>query len=54
MAVRAEQKLEAALIATDKHLTDLVAKVGEPTAEQIARAEAITKRILTKSARKPR
>jgi hypothetical protein len=48
MAVRAGQKIEAALKATDEYLADLVAKVGEPSAEQTAEAEAITKRILSR------
>jgi hypothetical protein len=45
---RAELIRKAALRSTDEYLLELVAKVGEPTAEQTARAETITTRILTK------
>ncbi len=46
IAARAALRRAAALQATDEYLADLVAKVGEPTAEQTAMAEAITNRIL--------
>jgi hypothetical protein len=46
MAVKYAAKRKAALKATDEYLAELVVKVGEPTPEQIARAEAIVKRIL--------
>jgi hypothetical protein len=46
IAVKYAAKRKAALKATDEYLADLVAKVGEPTAEQTAKAESITNRIL--------
>ena len=51
IAVRAEMKRHDALDATDEYLADLVAKVGEPTAKQTAKAEAITNRILSRQLR---
>jgi hypothetical protein len=48
IAARAALRRAAANKATDEYLADLVAKVGEPTAEQIARAEAVTNRILSR------
>jgi hypothetical protein len=45
-AARAELRRAAAMQATDEYLADLVAKVGEPSAEQTAEAEALTNRIL--------
>jgi post-segregation antitoxin (ccd killing protein) len=51
IAVRAEMKRQDALDATDEYLADLIAKVGEPTAEQTAKAEAITNRILSRQLR---
>ena len=44
-AVRAELERRAALDATDRYLVELAADVGEPTPRQMARAEAITRRI---------
>jgi hypothetical protein len=49
IAARAALKRAAAMKATDEYLTDLVSKVGEPTAEQTAKAESITKRILSRT-----
>lgn len=46
IAARAALRRAAAIQATDEYLTDLVAKVGEPSAEQTAEAEALTNRIL--------
>ncbi len=44
-AVRAELRRQELLEGTDRYLADLVAEVGEPTAEQSARAESIARRI---------
>jgi len=44
-AVRAEIQRRDALAATDEFLSELVAEVGEPSAEDRARATAIARRI---------
>ena len=44
-AVRAEIRRLALLEETDRYLEDLVEKVGEPSAEALARAEALSRRI---------
>jgi hypothetical protein len=44
-AVRAEVRRQDLLAATDAYIADLVAEVGEPTREQMTRAEAIARRI---------
>lgn len=44
-ALRAELERRQALDATDRYLAELAADVGEPTPRQMARAEAITRRI---------
>lgn len=44
-AVRAELERRAALEAADHYLAELAADVGEPSPRQVARAEAITRRI---------
>ena len=44
-AVRAELRRQALLDETDTYLTDLVAEVGDPTPDEIARAEAIARRL---------
>lgn len=46
VAVRAELERRQALDATDLHLTELEAEVGEPAARQQARAEAIVRQVL--------
>jgi hypothetical protein len=46
IAARVALRRAAAIQATDEYLADLVAKVGEPSAEQTAEAEALTNRIL--------
>lgn len=51
IAVRAEIRRQDALKATEEYLADLVAKVGEPTPAQTAKAEAITARILNRQLR---
>ena len=45
VAVRAEIERRDVLDATDYYLTELAAEVGEPTARQQARADAIVRRI---------
>lgn len=44
-AVRAELERRSALDATDAYLTELAADVGDPTPRQLARADAIVRRI---------
>jgi hypothetical protein len=44
-AVRAELRREAILEATDRYLDDLVREVGEPDAEQQARAGDVARRV---------
>ena len=45
VAVRAELERRNVLEATDDYLTGLAAEVGEPTARQQSRADAIVRRI---------
>ena len=44
-AVRAELRRQELLERTDEYLADLVAEVGEPSPRELARAEAIARRI---------
>jgi post-segregation antitoxin (ccd killing protein) len=44
-AVRAELERRVALEETDAFLDELVSEVGEPSRRQVARAEAIARRI---------
>lgn len=44
-AVRAELRRQALLEATDAYLTELIDEVGEPTPDEMARAEAIARRL---------
>ena len=44
-AVRAELRRQELLEHTDSYLAELVAEVGEPSARELARAEAIARRI---------
>ena len=44
-AVRAELRRQALLEETDAYLTELIAEVGQPTPDQMARAEAIARRL---------
>lgn len=44
-AVRAELRRQGLLAETDRYLTELRAEVGEPSADQLARAEAVARRI---------
>ena len=45
IAVRAELERRDVLEATDAYLAELAAEVGEPTARQQSRADAIVRRI---------
>jgi post-segregation antitoxin (ccd killing protein) len=44
-AIRGEVKRRDILAETDRYLAELVAKVGEPTAKELAKAEAMARRI---------
>ncbi len=44
-AVRAELRRQDLLAETDRYLADLVAEVGEPGPQELARAESIARRI---------
>jgi post-segregation antitoxin (ccd killing protein) len=44
-AVRAELRRRALLDETDAYVAELVDEVGEPTADEIARAEAIARQL---------
>ena len=44
-AVRAELRRQELLGHTDAYLAELVAEVGDPSASELARAEAIARRI---------
>jgi len=44
-AVRAELQRRDALEATDSYLDELAAEIGEPSRRQVARADAIARRI---------
>ncbi|MCU0268210.1 MAG: hypothetical protein MUF83_06125 [Acidimicrobiales bacterium] len=44
-AVRAELRRQSLLDATDTYLAELIDEVGEPTPDEIARAEAIARRL---------
>jgi hypothetical protein len=44
-AVRAELERRGALDAVDEYLAELGEEVGEPTARQMSRADAVTQRI---------
>jgi post-segregation antitoxin (ccd killing protein) len=51
-AVRAELRRRQLLEETDAYLAELVAEVGEPSADDVARAEEITRRILDHQAKR--
>ena len=44
-AVRAELERQPALEAADRYVEELVSEVGDPTAEEVARADAIVRQI---------
>ena len=48
-AVRAEVRRQELLAAGDEYLTELLAEVGEPSPDELARAEAIARRIAGRS-----
>ena len=45
-AVRAELRRRALIDETDAYLSELVAEVGEPTPDEMARAESIARRLM--------
>jgi post-segregation antitoxin (ccd killing protein) len=47
-AVRAEVRRQDLLAETDTYLAELIAEVGEPSAQERARAEAIARRIASR------
>lgn len=51
-AVRAESRRLDLLAATDRHLAELVRDVGEPSAAELARAEAIARRLRSTAERR--
>jgi post-segregation antitoxin (ccd killing protein) len=51
-AVRAELRRQELLEEGDAYLAELVAEVGEPSPRQVARAEAIARRIADHHARR--
>ena len=44
-AVRAERHRQAVLEETDRYIAEIIQEVGEPSAEDWARAEALVRRI---------
>ncbi len=50
-AVRAELRRRELLAETDRYLRELVAEVGEPSPEAIARAETLSREIRSRSPR---
>lgn len=51
-AVRAELKRQRALEETDKYLAELDDELGPPSADAVARAEALARRIRERSLRR--
>jgi len=47
-AVRAELRRQDLLRETDTYLAELIAEVGEPSAQERARAEAVARRIASR------
>jgi hypothetical protein len=47
-AVRAEVRRQDLLAETDAYLAELIAEVGEPSRQELARAEAIARRIASR------
>ncbi len=45
-AVRIEVRHQELLEATEEYIADLLAEVGQPTPEETARSEALTRRLL--------
>jgi len=50
-AIRAELRRQDLLAETDRYLADLVAEVGDPDPEELARAESIARRISRRAQR---
>jgi len=48
-AVRAELHRRELVAGADQYINDLIAEVGEPSAEETARAEAIARRIAARA-----
>jgi hypothetical protein len=51
-AVEAELRRQDLLAETDRYLGDLIAQVGEPSAEQRARARAVARSLSRRAVRK--
>ena len=51
-AVEAELRRQDLLAETDRYLTDLIAKVGEPSPAQRARASAMARRLARRPVRR--
>jgi post-segregation antitoxin (ccd killing protein) len=51
-AVRAELRRRGLLAEADRYLTELVSEVGEPSADELARAEAVARRIRGRSVKR--
>ena len=51
-AIRAEVRRRRLAAETDRYLEALIGEVGEPSASEVSRADAIVKRIRAKRARK--
>jgi hypothetical protein len=49
-AVRAELRRQTLLDETDTYLTELIREVGEPTPDELARAESIARRLRRRDA----
>ena len=50
-AIRVEVRRQELLEASDDYITELLAEVGQPTPEETARAEALTRRLLRRADR---
>ncbi len=51
-AIKAELRRRHLLDAADEHLAELVEEVGEPTADELARAESISRQLTRRAARR--
>lgn len=51
-AVRAKLRRQSLIAETDRYLADLIAEVGEPSADDHARAEALVRRLKTPAAKR--
>ena len=50
-AIKAELRRQRLLEATDDYLAELIRDVGEPTADEVARAESIARQLRKRAAR---